>query len=76
LVGATENWFEENEHLQEFNLQLDVGSLVDKRRKLCEYYAIRTKLLSFTWCYLAKFKVEDGDDMTSTWRWAPLYIFR
>jgi len=57
LVGATENWFNENGNLQdyevadfleeiiltEFNLQIDDGSLLEIGRKVCEYYEFCSK---------------------------------
>eukprot|EP00090_Calanus_glacialis_P032668 TRINITY_DN54137_c0_g1_i1.p1 TRINITY_DN54137_c0_g1~~TRINITY_DN54137_c0_g1_i1.p1 ORF type:complete len:178 (+),score=54.99 TRINITY_DN54137_c0_g1_i1:36-536(+) len=89
LVGATESWFYQNKDLQdwevgdlleeiisnEFNLQIDDGSLVEVGRKICEYFefcssnnenAIRTKLLSLPRCDLAKCKVEDDEDDMDT----------
>ena len=67
MAGATENWFYENKDLQdfevedflgeimqnEFNLQIDDGSLEEVARSVCEYYdlcsasdeeLVRTKL--------------------------------
>ena len=57
LIGATENWFYENEDLQdwevgdfledvisaEFNLQIDDGSTIEIGRKICEYYEFCSK---------------------------------
>jgi len=57
LVGATENWFYENDNLQdwevaeflediisaEFNLQIDDGSLLEVGRKICEYFEFCSK---------------------------------
>ena len=54
MAGATENWFYENKDLQdfevedflgeimqnEFNLQIDDGSLEEVARSVCEYYDI------------------------------------
>ena len=86
MVGATENWFYENSELQdwevgdflgeilanEFNLEIQDGSLPEVGRKICEFFEvcskcnekeIRAKMMTLPRCDLSKSRVEDDDYM-------------
>jgi len=84
MVGVIETWFCENRNLQdsevadflaeildnEFNLQVEDGSLEEVGSKLCEFYAVcssenesavRLKMQTLPRCDLDKCKVEGGE---------------